>query len=203
MSTLSELRSGLRTLLNDNAAEGYLWSDAALNLFLNDALKSYSRSLPRERKAVITAVAGQAEYDLPSDCTTVTLVRVEGLASKEMIVGGDAFGMGFELYEGKLVLLDPPTTGGHTIEVGYVAAHAPLISDADVSTAPSADEDLILASAAALALQSLATEEAKRQRFEQRAGEPASRAANLCWERYEAGVRERGSRVRVGRLVAS
>jgi hypothetical protein len=202
MTTLAELRSGLRTLLNDNAADGYLWADAALNLHLNDAIRSYSRSFPRETEATITTVAGQSEYDLPAACVAVVRVEVVGAAGRWLLQeGGDAAGTGYGVYGGKLLLLPAPTAGGQSITVRYLAPHAILALDADASTVATADADLILAFATARAIQSLATEEAKRQRFEQRAGQSAASAAALYWEQYAAGIRGRGTGVRVGRLV--
>ncbi len=202
MSTLSDLRNALRVLLNDGVAGSYLWEDSTLNLHLNDALRSYGRSFPLERETTITTVAGQAAYDLPSDCVAVVKVAVPEAAQDVMVEGGDATGTGYELFGGKLLLLPAPAEDGQSIVVRYLAAHAPLVLDADVSSVSAFDEDLILAFAAARALQSLAMEEAKRQLFEQRAGQSAAAAAALYWEQYVSGVRGRGTGIRAGRLVA-
>ena len=203
MSTLSDLRSALRTLLNDNVVGSYLWEDSALNLHLNDALRSYGRSFPLERETTISTVAGQAAYDLPSECMTVVRVAAPESAPDVMVEGGDAAGTGYELFGGKLSLLPAPTEDGQSITVRYLAPHAPLALDTDVSTVPAFDEDLILAFAAVRALQSLAVEEAKRQLFEQRAGQSAEAAIALYWEQYVSGVMGRGAGIRVGRLMAT
>jgi len=203
LSILSDLRSTLRTLLNDSVAGGYLWGDSTLNLHINDAIRSYSRSFPREMETTIITVAGQAAYDLPAGCVAVVRVVAPGLVPEAMVEGGDATGTGYEVYGGKLALLPALVEGGQSITVRYLAPHAALALDTDASTAPAADEDLIFAFAAARALQSLAMEEAKRQLFEQRAGQSATSAAALYWEQYVLGVRGRGLGVRMGRLVAT
>lgn len=202
MTTLADLRGALRTLLNDTTPGAYLWSDEALNLHIADAIRSYSRHFPRERQTAVTTVAGQAEYDLPADCVAVARASLQGADyDTPLRLGGDAFGDGFEVYGGKLILLPTPEESGLEVAVHYLASHAPLALDADVSTAPVADEDLLLALACATALQSLATEEAKRQAFRQRAGQPMDAVAALYRGQYEAGVRARRSRVRERRLV--
>ncbi|MHB0869804.1 MAG: phage adaptor protein [Chloroflexota bacterium] len=201
MTTLADLRAALRVLLNDNAAEGYLWGDAALKLHLNDAIRDYSRSLPRQRETTVVTVAGQREYDLPADCLTVTGVVASGTSPDEMAECRDANGSGYELYGGKLVLRPTPTESGLSLELRYLAPHAGLVDDGDLSTVPAADEDLLLASACARALQGLAAEEAKRQRFAQRTGQSAERAAALYRQQYERGIRIRGARVRTRRLI--
>ncbi len=203
MSTLSDLRGTLRTLLNDSVVGSYLWEDPTLNLHLNDALRSFGRSFPLEMETAITTVAGQSAYDLPSGCVAVVRVTAPQLVPDVMVEGGDATGTGYEVFGDRLLLLPVPAEDGQSITVRYLAPHAALVLDTDLSTVPSADEDLILAFAAARALQSLAMEEAKRQLFEQRAGQSAAAVAVLYWEQYVSGIKGRGSGVRVGRLVAT
>lgn len=201
MTTLADLRSALRTLLNDTAAGGYLWSDEMLNRHLADAVREYSRLFPRELTANVALVAGQQEYDLPVGCERV--LRVEVVEDLWVLVeGGDSDGVGYQLFAGKLILLPKPTAGGKNLNLRYLAAHSSLANDADVSTVPAADEDLLLASACAAALQTLSMEEAKRQRFEQGTGRSAEAAAALYRQQYERGIRDRAARVRSGRLVA-
>jgi hypothetical protein len=204
MTTLAELRSTLRTLLNDNVADGYLWGDSVLSLHLNDAIRSYGRSFPQERETSIVTVAGQDAYDLPAGCMVVVRVDVVDPTGRSPLQeGGDAAGTGYDLYGGRLVLLPVPTTSGQSIAVRYLAPHDTLALDTDVSTVPTADADLLLVFAAARALQSLAMESAKRQTFEQRAGQSSGSAAALYWEQYLSGVRGRATGIRVGKLVAT
>jgi len=203
VATLAELRARLRTLLKDNSAEGYLWSDATLDLYLNDALRSYGRVFPRQREATVATVAGQREYDLPSDCLSVVRVEVVDSTNRaSLLEGGDAAGTGYETYGGKLMLMPAPAESGLTIATRYLAPHADLAADEDTSTAPAADEELLLAFACAEALQGLSLEEAKRQAFEGRSGQPAGTAAALYRQQWETGIRRHGSGVRVGRLVS-
>lgn len=209
MATLAELRAALRVLLNDNAAEGYLWSDAALNLQLNDALRGYGRSLPQQRETTIATVAGQGEYDLPADCLAVVGAEVEGPAGRWPLLpddgsagAGSPAGAGsYELYGGRLILRPAPSETGLSLQVRYLAPHAILVFDGDPSTVPTADEDLLLAFACAGALQALSTEEAKRRRFEDRSGQPVEGAVALYRQQYERGIRARTAGVRTRRLV--
>ncbi len=209
MATLSELRSALRVLLNDNAAEGYLWGDAALNLQLNDAIRDYSRTLPRQREVTLSTVAGQREYDLPADCLGVTRVEIVGTGGRWLLPpdsGGEAgspAGAGsYETFDGRLLLSPAPAEAGLSLAVRYLAPHATLAADGDLSTVPAGDEDLLLTFACARILQGLSAEEAKRQRFAQRTGQSAEAAAALYWQQYRRGIQVRGSRVRPRRLVA-
>jgi hypothetical protein len=87
------------------------------------------------------------------------------------------------------------------VEVRYLAPHAALASDEDVSTVPETAEDLLLALAAFRVVGSLATEEAKRQRFEGRTGQTAGTAADFYRRQYEEGVRSRRTGVRARRLA--
>ncbi len=203
MTTLANLRSGLRVLLNDTAAEGYLWNDAALRLHLNDAIRSYSRAFPRQREAALTTIAEQREYDLPDDCLAVVRVYLSGatLLEGEGAAPWDP-ACSYIVYANKLLLSPAPGGSGLSIALRYLATHASLVEDGDPSTVPDADEDLLLTHAAARALQTLLAEETKRRRFETQSGQPTRAVANLYWEQYERGIRLRTARVRPGRLVA-
>src|SRR5436853_6244386 len=66
MTTRTTLRTTIRTELNDSGGTT-LWSDAVLNEFINQAIRSYSRELPKQATATITVVAGTDAYSLPSD----------------------------------------------------------------------------------------------------------------------------------------
>ena len=201
MATLAELRSRLRVHLGDNAAEGYLWSDGALDLYLNDAIRDYGRSFPRQRETTIATVAEQREYDLPADCLMVVqVVLVGAYGHTPLLEGRDAGGTGYEAYAGKLALSPTPSVSGETVAVRYLAPHAALALDEDISTVPAADDDLLLAFACARALQTLSAEDAKRQMFEARSGRPAEAVASIYWEQYERGIGLRAARVRTGRL---
>lgn len=207
MTTLADLRAGLRVLLNDTAAEGYLWNDGTLDLHLNDAIRNYSRYFPRHREVTIAMVAGQREYDLPADCLAVVKVELVGTEGRVPLLEGDgtrsqAGACSYEVYGGKLVLWPTPTEPGQSIAVRHLAPHAALALDGDLSTAPAADEDLLLTYAASRVLQTLLSEEAKRRRFESQSGQPTRGVANLYWEQYERGIGIRTARVRMGRLSA-
>ncbi len=197
MTTLADLRARLRMSLNDNTAVNHLWNDDTLDLHINNAIRDYSRSYPRERQTTVDTLAGQAEYDLPADCLAV--VRVESVAAP-LLPGRDG-GPGYELYGEKIVLSPVPTESGLSLLVRYLAPHAALDADTDLSTVPGGDEDLLMRFACAEAIQGLSAEEAKRQRFEERAGQAATSIAALYRQQYERGIRDRGRGVRTRRLV--
>ncbi|HEX2922397.1 MAG TPA: hypothetical protein VHS28_00020 [Chloroflexota bacterium] len=104
MSTLSDLRSALRLLLNDAAAGGYLWSDGQLNRFINDAIKALSVDLPREVTVEVVSVAGQAEYALPASLMRAARVY-EVDSGSDLVEGGDSYGFGYRVFGGSLWLL--------------------------------------------------------------------------------------------------
>lgn len=205
MATLAELRGLLRLQLNDNAAEGYLWGDATLDLQINSAIREYGRGFPMQRETTVTTVAGQREYDLPADCLSVLRVAGGSCVASGLVPDGSRYAgspsEGYELYGGKLILYLAPAESGLELAVRYLAPHTPLSSDGDSCTVPEADEDLLLAMAAARAIESLWTEEAKRRQFERRTGEPAMVAASLYRQRCESGMKARAARVRSGRLA--
>ncbi len=200
MTTLATLRARLRVVLGDNAAAGYLWQDGVLNRHLDDAVRAYSRFFQREAVATITTVAGQAEYDLPAGASAV--VRVEMVEDESVLVeGGDCYGVGYRVWGGKLILMPAPEAAGKTVKLWYLAPHAGLAADADVVTVPAGDEDLLVAFAAARALEGLASEDAKRRRFEERAGRPAASVGRGFLEELAAGVAARRARLRTSRLA--
>lgn len=203
MSTLGELRAGLRVLLNDGAAGGYLWSDGQLNRFLGDAVRGYGRHFPREQAVDVTTVSGQQEYALPAGCARVVRVElVDGAGGGVVLVeGGDGQGVGYEVFGGKLWLMPAPLVSGESVRVWYLGAHGALVADGDLSSVPGADEDLLLVLAAAKAMETLAGEEAKRRRFEERTGQSARSAGDGFLAEWREGVEQRGRRVRGGRLV--
>lgn len=200
MSTLSEVRAALRIVLGDSSAAGYLWSDGALNQAINDGIRSYSRACPRESTATVTTVVGTREYDLPAGCERV--LRVEWVElGVDLLEGGNSEGAGFELFGGHLVVTPTPTVSGQTLALSYLGPHAAPSNDTDVSTVPAGDEDLLLAAAAALAVERLATDQRKARQFEDR-GQTITSAVEGYRRRFADGLVARLKRVRTGRLVA-
>src|SRR5690349_11462559 len=95
MTTRAELRARIRSELND-AGGTPLWSDAALNQWLDEAIREYGEQLPREVSLSLTSVGGQAEYALPSDTDRVLRVEHPGglLRVAARPAGGDVIGSG-------------------------------------------------------------------------------------------------------------
>jgi len=200
VSTLLDLRSALRLLLNDAAAAGYLWSDGQLNRFINDAVKAVSVELPREAVAEVVTVAGQGEYALPAGLLRV--VRVWDVETgSELVEAGDAYGYGYRVFGGKLRLLPVPAVGGRSYLVDCLEYHQELAQDGAVCTVGGGDEELVLMRAAAMAVTGLGTDEAKRRRFEERAGQASGTAAVGYLASYAAGVAGRKRVVRPSSLA--
>ena len=205
MSTLGELRAALRVLLNDgDAVSGYLWSDAQLNRYLQDAVRAYGRHFLREMSTTVTVVVGQAAYALPDGVVRVLRVELiaEGDSEGEVLVeGGDAFGWGYQAYGGSLVLTETPTAALGTLSIRYLAAHEELSADDAASSVPAQDEDMLLAHAAGKAVLLLRVNDAKRAEFELRGGQSAREAMTEFGSLWEASLRVKSLRLRSGSLV--
>ena len=100
------------------------------------------------------------------------------------------------------MLIPAPDAASETIEVRYKGAYAVPSDDVTALELATADEEALVFYACARALQWIALDEAKRQRFErQRGADPAS--VRLEYERQFQGLaRQRNGGVR-GRRIAS
>ncbi len=220
MTTRAEIRARVRDELNDNGATK-LWSDALLNRWIGEAIREWSRAVPRDRTWQTASTANEPSYPLPSDL--LELVRVEHPPGVFRIRGGlrdgdisptvDMSTLGtwrglqpaqvtWEQWDGDLVLIPAPGATGEAIEVRYKGAHTVPTDDVTALDVATTDEDALVVYACGRALQWIALDEAKRQRFErQRGADPA--ATRQEYERsFQTLVRQRRSGVRPRRIVS-
>jgi hypothetical protein len=219
MTTRAQLLTSTRAELND-AGVTKLWSDALLQQWLAEAIRSYSARLPKEATTTLSSVAGQAAYALPSDFARV--VRVEHPTRTYRVcaplVGGDAAAevlalvdleasvqaagpYTYDLYGGSLVLDPAPAASGESIVLRYLATYAEPSADGDTLATPVRDDDLLIWWVCARALDWISTDEAKRMRFERQRGASAAPTADRYLIRFDAGVRQRRQVAGSRRLV--
>ena len=74
MTTRADIRTRTRDELNDNGAVT-VWSDTLLNRWIGEAIREWSRVVPRDRTWQTTSTANDPSYVLPSDVLEV--VRVD------------------------------------------------------------------------------------------------------------------------------
>jgi len=212
VTTRLELRARVRAELND-AGGTPLWSDAALNQWLDEAIREYGEHLPREASVSLTSVAGQAEYALPGDLDR--MLRVEHPAGTFRVAarpaGGDVLAVGaidqsslggaYEAWADQLVLYPAPRASGEAIRLRYLATYATPTSDGAALATPSRDDAMLMWSVCSRALRWIDTDESKRQRFERERGASAHQAANEYQREVRAAFAQRLRRVRQGRLA--
>lgn len=220
MTTRLALRSLVRDELNDVAATK-LWSDVLLNTWINEAIRDYSRELPREISATITVVANQDSYTLPGDLDHITRVeqpkdslrypiarsRTSAAGADQLVDFQDSVGRagpvpGYRVFGGKIILDPKPTTAGadEDIRIEYLGRYAEPALDTDVITTPASDDDVLVALVAARAFTWISGDEAKRQRVERQRGASVVGMARTYQGRAEDVFRDRKRRVRTQTL---
>ena len=173
MTTRAELRNTVRERLEDTSGSP-LWSDSALNDCLATAVRAYGVAFPRRATASTSAlVLGATAVNLPAGVfeTGVVAVRdnrgrdVPPMSERQGPAAIDATGLvqGWKAWDGQL-RLQRPVAGD---EAGVWAIDhlggRELVGD-DVSQQPieAGDEPIVVALAAAQALERRAIEDAKR-----------------------------------------
>jgi hypothetical protein len=221
MTTRAALRNLVRLELHDNGVP-QLWTDDLLNAWISEAIRDYSAHLSKPSTGSIAAVADQADYALPADCLRVA--RVEHPSGFRRVPGGPAVGDVLDPWApvdgasapaaaqpsydvwgsyGALTLtLDPaPADAGDPIVVRYLAAWAEPAADGSSLATPPIDDHLLKWSVCAAALRWLGTDEAKRQRWEQRRGASAVEAGGAYADSLRAAYEQRERRSGARRLA--
>ena len=220
MTTRAEIRTRTRDELNDNGGVK-LWSDGLLNRWIGEAIREWSRVAPRDRTWQTTSTANDPSYALPSD--VLEIVRVEhppgvfrthgGLRDGDVSPTADLGGLEgwtglrpaqltWEQWGSEVVLVPAPDVTGETIEVRYKGAYSVPADDVTPLDVPIADEEALVLYACGRALQWIALDEAKRQRFEQQRGADPG-ASRQAYERgFRTLARERTGGVRRRRIVS-
>jgi hypothetical protein len=173
--------------------------------------------VPRDRTWQTTSTANDPTYVLPSDVLEV--VRVEHPPGILRVRGGLRDGdvsptadlgewtglrpaqLLWEQWGGEVVLIPAPDATGEAIEVRYKGAYGVPADDVTALEVAAGDEEALVLYACARALQWIALDEAKRQRFERERGADPS-ASRQTYERgFRTLARERQGGIRPRRIV--
>ncbi|MHB1191197.1 MAG: phage adaptor protein, partial [Armatimonadota bacterium] len=103
-STRGGLRTRVRREVRDEAAS--VFTNTELNVYIENAIREYSRYVPREVKSTLSLVANQGDYSLPENCSEV--VEVDGYSVAEVF--------------GNLMTLSPVPAASATAIVKYGAS---------------------------------------------------------------------------------
>jgi hypothetical protein len=219
MTTRADIRARTRDELNDTGS-AKLWSDVLLNRWIGEAIREWSRVVPRDRTWQTTSVANDPSYVLPSDVLEV--VRVEhppgvfrthgGLRDGDVAPTADLSVVGswpglrpaqatWEQWGGELILIPAPDASGEAIEVRYKGAYGVPADDVTALEVASADEEALVLYACGRALQWIGLDEAKRQRFERQRGADPSASREQYERDFRALARQRRGGVRPRRIV--
>jgi hypothetical protein len=217
MTTRADIRTRARDELNDNGVVK-VWSDGLLNRWIGEGVREWSRVVPRDRTWQTTSTANDPSYTLPSDVLEV--VRVEHPPGLFRVRGGLRDGdvsptaelgewaglrpaqLLWEQWGGEVVLIPAPDASGQAIEVRYKGAYTVPADDVTALEVAAGDEEALVLYACARALQWIALDEAKRQRFERERGADPTAARQVYERGFRALARERQSGVRSRRIVS-
>lgn len=170
MTTRAQLRTAARERLEDTASPP-LWSDAALNGFLADAVAAYGARFPRTAQALAAAVAaGALSVLLPAAVPeegVAGVVDPSGRAVERFDGPGFAPGTGVEqgwrVWAGAVRFRRPVRAGeagAWTVE--YRAGREAVADDVSAQPIGAGDEPIVVALACAAAVERRAVEDAKR-----------------------------------------
>jgi hypothetical protein len=210
MATRAQLRTTLRERLEDTSGSP-LWADASLNEFLIAAVRAYGVRFPKPSTAATSAiVSGATSVALPAGTSETGVVAVRDARGRDVppaterfvSAPADATGLaqGWRVWSGTLHL-QRPATGDEvgTWAIDYLGGRE-LVAD-DVSQQPieAGDEPIVIALAAAQAMERRATEDVKRGTK----ASPAAGPATTFRDEAEALIAARKRRVRGGYLSAA
>lgn len=67
MSTLSDYIDTVRVTIRDSNPSSYTFEDEELIVFINSAVRTYSKYRPRKKPYTFSLISGQSNYTLPTD----------------------------------------------------------------------------------------------------------------------------------------
>ena len=146
------LRDQIRREIRDEAQASYVFTDTELNTYLSNTIREYSKRIPREVKASLALIAGQADYDAPEG-----LREVIGIT-----VGATAYNV-TDIFGG-LMTLSPVPSVSATAAFKHRGMHTIPTADTgtgSTSTYDSIDEPLIATRVKAQCWETLAGDGAK------------------------------------------
>jgi hypothetical protein len=173
MATRAALRGALRERLEDDSATP-LWSDAALNEYLANAIRSYGARFPRPATGVTGPLAlGATSAPLPQGIADAGVVAVRDargrdvprMAERPGPAPDEAAGLpqAWRVWAGTL-RLQRPTRGDEAgvWQIDHLAGREPVDDDGSAQPIEAGDEPIVVALAAAQVLERRAVEDAKR-----------------------------------------
>ncbi len=175
MTTRLDLRTALRTRLEDTGSAP-LWSDAALNAWLGEAVRHYGVQLPVQATAITAAVAaGDLTIALPAGVATEAVAAVRNPAGASVPRSDDrvpdaapgerrGVAQGWSAW-GDTLRLRRAAAGAAELgpwSIDYAAGRELIGNDLEPQPVAAGDEPIIVALAAALALDQRAVERGKR-----------------------------------------
>lgn len=175
MTTRLELRTSLRERLEDTGSAP-LWSDAALNAWLGEAVRQYGVQVPAQATATTAAVAaGDLAVTLPAgvaaeaivavrDAAGATVPRSDGHVPDGVPAQRRRTAQGWSAW-GATLRLRRAAAGADDLgpwSIDYAAGRELTGNDLDPQPIVAGDEPVIVALAAALALGQRAVERGKR-----------------------------------------
>lgn len=168
MSTRAELRTALRTRLEDATASP-LWDDAALDDAVAGAVRVYGARFPRQAVAMVPVAAGETRVPVTVAIDPARIVRVlddagaivpRGRAAPEESAGAALGVQSWRWWDATLILARPVSAG--TWQIEYLAPRATPPDDLTPVDILPGDDEIVLALALETALRRRATEDAKR-----------------------------------------
>lgn len=144
-TTIATIRARIRQDLHDEDSSAYRWADAVLDRHISQTVRELSLVAPLEATASLTTTGGSREVSIAT--AAANRVAVEAV---EYPTGRYPRSYArFSLWADTLTLLvEGPPAGAEPITLYYTKLH---ILDANGSTLPAAQEDMVAAGAAAYA----------------------------------------------------
>jgi hypothetical protein len=205
-ATRLSLRTALRLRLEDSTGSP-LWADADLNEALTEGLRAYGVRFPQQLTATVSVLVGTTSYALPAGVVPSGIVAVldgDGdFIPRDRAEGSspgpaNATGMlqAWSTWGTTLFLAVKPGTA-ETFTLRYLAGRELITDDVSAQPVEAGDEPIVLAWAAAWALDRRSVEDAKRS---DRAGAATRRLAEQARSEVERLISGRNRRVRQGWL---
>lgn len=144
MTTISDIRSRVRTDLHDEDSQNYRWTDAELDRHIGRAVNELSLAAPLEAKTTLTTTAGSRDISIASLSDRVAVEALEYPTGKYPPVY-----VQFSIWIDTLtMLIDGAPGGSENVDAYYTKLHT---LDSSSSTIPQALEDLVATGAAGYA----------------------------------------------------
>jgi hypothetical protein len=211
MTTRLDLRTSLRERLEDTGGTP-LWGDAALNEWLAQAVRRYGVQIPLQVTAATEPVAaGDVAIPLPADAAAGEVAAVRNAAGVTVPCGDDRVAGTAPLWSpgaaqgwrawGSELRLQRAAAGADELgpwSIEYLGGREMIGNDVDPQPIVAGDEPIIVALAAAMALERRAVESGKRG--DTTAAREMRAIAGSAWDEAAALLARRQRRPRSGFL---